>query len=136
MSKELIIVGDRVLVEPDKARDRNEHGLYLPQGVKEKEKVQSGTVIKTGPGYPIPDPNSFDSEPWAQKENKEKKYFPLQAIAGDHCVFLRNAGIEMQYEDQKYIIVPHSAILVLVRGGVIENAISKMLKTEKGFDKK
>jgi co-chaperonin GroES (HSP10) len=96
MKKELIVVGDRVLIEPDEGQDRTETGLYLPQGVKEKEKVQSGTVIKIGPGYPIPDPADLEIEPW-QSPKLENKYFPLQAKEGDYCIFLRNAGVEIEF---------------------------------------
>lgn len=114
MKKELIVVGDRVLIEPDEGVDRTDTGLYLPQGVKEKEKVQSGTVVKVGPGYPIPDPSALEIEPW-QTPKFENKYFPLQARTGDYCIFLRNAGIEIEFEGKKYIVAPHSAILVLLR---------------------
>ena len=34
------VVGDRVLVKPRKASERSDSGLYLPPGVKEKEKIQ------------------------------------------------------------------------------------------------
>ena len=114
MKKELIVVGDRVLIEPDEGVDRTDTGLYLPQGVKEKEKVQSGTVVKVGPGYPIPDLSALEIEPW-QTPKFENKYFPLQARIGDYCIFLRNAGIEIEFEGKKYIVVPHSAIMVLLR---------------------
>jgi len=114
MKKELIIVGDRVLISPDEGDDRTDTGLYLPQGIREKEKVQSGMVVKTGPGYPIPDPTALEIEPW-QTPKFESRYFPLQAREGDYCIFLRNAGIEIAFEGKKYIIVPHSAILALLR---------------------
>ncbi len=117
MKKELVIVGDRVLVLPDDGQDRTDTGLYLPQGVKEKEKAQSGRVVKIGPGYPIPDPAALEIEPW-QNSEFEGKYFPLQAREGDYCIFLRSAGIEIEFEGKKYVIVPHSAILVLVRDAV------------------
>ncbi|MFH0838876.1 MAG: co-chaperone GroES family protein [Candidatus Omnitrophota bacterium] len=113
MKKELIVVGDRVLILPDEGDDRTETGLYLPAGIKEKEKVQSGTIVKTGPGYPIPD-TSTDIEPW-QSHKFENKYFPLQAKEGDYCIFLRSAGIEIEFERKKYMVVPHAAILVLLR---------------------
>ena len=35
------VVGDRVLVKPRKESERSESGLYLPPGVKEKEKIVS-----------------------------------------------------------------------------------------------
>ncbi|MCU0399117.1 MAG: co-chaperone GroES family protein, partial [Cyclobacteriaceae bacterium] len=50
--KKLIVVGDRVLIKPTQQTDKTESGLYLPPGVQEKEKIQSGYVIKVGPGYP------------------------------------------------------------------------------------
>ncbi|MFH1768659.1 MAG: co-chaperone GroES family protein, partial [Candidatus Omnitrophota bacterium] len=56
MKKDLILVGDKVLIEPDEGQDRTDTGLYLPQGVKEKEKINTGKIVKTGPGYPVPDP--------------------------------------------------------------------------------
>jgi len=117
MKKELVIVGDRVLVSPDGGEDRTDTGLYLPQGVREKEKVQGGTVVKIGPGYPIPDPAALEIEPW-QNAKVESHYFPLQAKEGDYCIFLRNSGVEIEFENKKYIIVPHSAILVLLRDSV------------------
>ena len=51
--KRLIVVGDRVLIKPKDPTDRTSSGLYLPPTVQEKEQVQSGYVIKVGPGYPI-----------------------------------------------------------------------------------
>ncbi len=52
--KKLIVIGDRVLIRPAKPNERTETGLYLPPGVGEREKLQQGYVIKTGPGYAIP----------------------------------------------------------------------------------
>ncbi len=114
MKKELIVIGDRVLILPDEREDRTDTGLYLPQGIKEKEKIQSGTIVKTGPGYPIPDPLALEIESW-ETPKFENKYFPLQAKEGDYCVFLRNSGVEIEFEGKKYVIVPHSAILILMR---------------------
>ncbi|MFN3382571.1 MAG: co-chaperone GroES, partial [Runella zeae] len=54
--KRLIVVGDRVLIKPKNPVDQTSSGLYLPATVTEKEQVQSGYVIKVGPGYPIPSP--------------------------------------------------------------------------------
>ncbi len=115
MKKELILVGDRVLILPAGNDDRTDTGLYLPQGVKEKDKVQAGTVIKTGPGYPVPDPSVIEREPWQETPEAGKHYFPLQAKEGDYCIFLRNSGIEIEFEGKKYIVVAQSAILVILR---------------------
>ncbi len=112
--KNLIIVGDRVLIEPEEGADKTSSGLYLPQTVKEKEKVISGYVVKTGPGYAIHDLNMSD-EPWTKDRKKEVKYMPLQANAGDYAIFLKDSAVEIEFEGKKYLIVPHSSILALVR---------------------
>ena len=114
MEKELILVGDKVLILPDEEEAQTEAGLYIPQGAKDKEEVQTGLVVKTGPGYLIPDPTVLDSEPW-QTSQVEKRYFPLQAKEGDRCIFLKKQAIEIKFEGKKYMVVPHSAILVLLR---------------------
>ena len=108
-----IVVGDRVLVKPQEESSRTSGGLYLPAGVSEKEKVQSGYVIKTGPGYPIPLPADED-EGWKDK-SEEIKYIPLQAKEGDLAIFIQNGAVEVNYGNEKLYIVPQSSILLLER---------------------
>jgi|SRR5690606_17649138 len=111
--KKLIIVGDRVLIKLKKPDEKTSSGLYLPPGVQEKERVQQGYIIKTGPGYPIPMPLE-DQEPWEDKD-ESIKYIPLQAKEGDLAIFLLNGSHEVMYEGEKYYIVPQNAILMLER---------------------
>ena len=111
-TNKIIIVGDRVLIKPEEDLEKTNSGLYLPPGVKEKEKVQGGYIIKAGPGYPVASPVD-DDEPW--KENKETKYIPLQANAGDFAIFLRRDAIDIELDGKKMVIVPQSAILLLMR---------------------
>jgi len=113
--KELIVVGDRILISADDDETKTEFGLYLPPGVKEKEKVRGGYVVKVGPGYPMPDPSSMDDEPWASRSGKPIKYIPLQARVGDYAIFLNNSAIEIEFEGKHYLVVPQTAILVLIR---------------------
>jgi co-chaperonin GroES (HSP10) len=110
--KKLIVIGDRLLIRPAKPNEKTDSGLFLPPGVQEKEKVQQGYVIKTGPGYAIPMP--VETEPW-QKEEEQVKYVPLQAREGDLAIFLLSGATEVLYEGEKYFIVPQSAILMLER---------------------
>ncbi len=117
--KNLIIVGDRVLIEPDEGSDKTTSGLYLPDTVKEKQKVVGGYVVKTGPGYPVHDPN-ISQEPWIDRTKKETRYVPLQAAEGDYAIFLKESAIEIEFEGKKYLIVPHPAILALVRIEITE----------------
>jgi co-chaperonin GroES (HSP10) len=111
--KKIIVVGDRVLIKPKKMSEMTESGLYLPPGVQEREKVQSGYIMKTGPGYPIPMPIE-DDEPWKDQED-QIKYVPLQAKNGDLAIFLQKGAFEIVYEGEKYFIVPQSSILMLER---------------------
>ena len=43
------------------------------------------------------------------------RYIPLQAKKGDHAIFLRKDAVEIKFDNEKFVVVPHSAILVLVR---------------------
>ena len=112
--KQLIIVGDRVLVKQEELQERTEVGLYLPQTVVEKEEVQGGRIILTGPGMPLPQPHDVDDVPWRSVPD-EPKYLPLQAQVGDYALFLKKMAMEIKFEGEKYLIIPHNSILALVR---------------------
>nr|WP_262901468.1 co-chaperone GroES family protein [Candidatus Sulfidibacterium hydrothermale] len=112
--EKLIVVGDRVLIQPKSESSKTTSGLYLPPGYKEKEEVQSGYVVKTGPGYPIPLPSDGADEPWKPKE-EQINYIPLQAQPGDLAIFLKKGAVEIHYHNQKYYIVPQHSILLLER---------------------
>jgi chaperonin GroES len=111
--EKFIMVGDRVLVKPKSPINQTQSGLYLPPTVQENEKVQSGYVVKAGPGYPIPTVTDED-ELW--KENKDEvKYIPLQAKTGDLAVYMSKSGVEIEFNKERYVIIPHSAILMIIR---------------------
>ena len=113
--RELFVVGDRVLIRPEEEENRTRAGLLLPPGVKEKEDIRSGTVAALGPGTPLPPPEA-ESEDWQQIQQSAPRYLPMQVKIGDSALFFRKAAIEISFEDEKFLVVPHSAILVLVRG--------------------
>ncbi len=110
----LIVVGDRVLIKPKSEDSKTRSGLFLPPGYKEKEEIQSGYVVKAGPGYPIPLPTDEFDEPWKKKED-QINYIPLQARRGDLAIFLKKGAVEIRYHDEKYYIVPQHSILLLER---------------------
>lgn len=110
----LIVIGDRVLIAPEDATDRTEIGLYLPQTVVEKEQVQAGWVRAVGPGIPLPEPGASDDEPW-KASSAGTQYVPVQVKEGDYVLFLKKAAIEIKWQDQKYLIAPQGAILIVVR---------------------
>ena len=107
------VVGDRVLVKPRKESEKTDSGLYLPPGVREKEKVQYGYIVKSGPGYPIPVAIEND-QPW-KTDDEKIKYVPLQVKQGDLAVFLQGGAYEVIYQGEKYFIVSQASILMLER---------------------
>lgn len=113
-AKQLIVVGDRVLVEPEEGEDRTKVGLYLPASAVDKQSVQGGRVLATGPGTPIGAPADLDDEPW-KIGSGEARYLPVQAQSGDFAIFFRKAAVEISFEGKRYLVVPQAAILTLVR---------------------
>lgn len=122
---ELIVVGDRVLIEPDEGDRQTDSGLLLPASVAERESVGSGRVVLVGPGHLIPNPDYTEEEPWS-KPKQLGRYLPLQASPGDHAYFLRKESIEFLYQRKKFLIMPHHAILVLARPDH-EDVLSELL---------
>ena len=116
-SKQVLVVGDRLLIQPDKGDKTSPAGLYLPPSVVEKQEVKGGIVVEVGPGIPLGSPNDTIDEPW--KENKSDiKYIPTQAEIGDYALYLGKASIEIEIEKKEYLIVPQSAILILIRDDI------------------
>lgn len=116
----MIVVGDRVLIEPEEGEERTKVGLYLPPTAVDKQSVQGGTVVATGPGTPIGPPAELDDEPW-KIASGEARYLPMQAEPGDYALFFRKAAVEITFEGKTYLVVPQAAILTLVRAEDIED---------------
>jgi co-chaperonin GroES (HSP10) len=115
-NKKLVVVGDRVLITPEQGEERTRVGLYLPQSALDTLAVQGGRVVATGPGTPTAEPASLDEEPWKiGAGNAGARYVPMQARVGDYELFFRKAAVEITFEEQKYLVVPQAAILILVR---------------------
>ena len=110
----LLIIGDRVLIRPEDPTERTASGLYLPASVKDKDRVRGGRVVQTGPGHLIPNPEFSETDTW-DPDREAGRYIPLQARPGDYALFLRKEAIELEWKDEKYLIVPHSALLALAR---------------------
>ena len=111
---ELIMVGDRVLISPDEGERTTNAGLVLPASVAEKERVRGGRVVSIGPGYVTPNPEFSETETWDQNRDAVR-YLPLQARPGDFAFFLRKEAIEIEFEGDSFLIIPHGAILALHR---------------------
>jgi chaperonin GroES len=113
-SKQLLVVGDRVLITPEDGDERTRVGLYLPATALDAQQVQTGLIVATGPGTPIADLSSLDEEPW-KVDARENRSRGMQARVGDHAIIFRKAAVEISFEEKKYLVVPQAAILVLIR---------------------
>lgn len=108
------MVGDRILVLPNEGEERTSVGLYLPATAVDRQAVQSGEIVATGPGTPMPEPTALDDEPWRYAKSGSR-FLPMQAKVGDFAIFFRKAAVEITFEDKRYLVIPQAAILVLVR---------------------
>jgi len=112
--KQLLVVGDRVLITPEDGDDRTRVGLYLPATAIDAQQVQTGLIVATGPGTAVADLSSLDEEPW-KVDRREGHNRTMQARVGDHAIFFRKAAVEITFEEKRYLVVPQAAILILVR---------------------
>ena len=117
-NKQILVVGDRVLIRPDKGEKKSKAGLYLPPSVIEKQEILSGIIVEVGHGIPLGNPEENIDEPWSSNDNSSVKYIPTQADVGDMALFLNKASIEIKIENDDYLIVPQSAILILIRDDI------------------
>ena len=108
--QKLIVIGDRILIKPKTPQLKTKSGLYLPPGVNENEKAQIGYVLKVGPGYPIPSINDTD-EPWKTVQKNQNMY--LCSLRKEIRLFIFRVTPEIEFNKEKYIVVPQSVLLLL-----------------------
>jgi len=117
-NKQLLVVGDRVLVKAEDGEQRSNVGLYLPSTAIDNQAVMGGNIVSTGPGLALPDMSSdHGDDPWKSSDDHgpEARYVPMQARVGDYALFFRKAAVEITFENEQFLVVPQSAILALVR---------------------
>lgn len=115
--KNVVVIGDRVLIKPLEASNRTGSGLYLPPSVKDHDAVHAGLVMRVGPGYPIPatrDPDSI----FTGESQDTVNYVPLQVHEGDEALYLHASGTEIEINGEKYVIVGQNAILLVMRNEI------------------
>jgi co-chaperonin GroES (HSP10) len=121
LKKDLIVVGDRLLIRPEEGEERTDAGLILPATAVTSRQARGGWVVSVGPGIPIAMPSDYMDEPWGEGEDPVPRFVPMQAQEGDYALFLHKASIEITFDGKRYLIVPNSAVLVLVREGFDTN---------------
>ncbi|MBO7383309.1 MAG: co-chaperone GroES family protein [Fibrobacter sp.] len=115
--KNVVVIGDRVLIKPLEASNKTDSGLFLPPSVKERDVVHTGIVMRVGPGYPIPanqDPDAI----FREESQNPVNYVPLQVKEGDEALYLHANSTELEINGEKFVIVGQNAILLVVRNEI------------------
>ena len=89
-------LGDKVVVKPAKIEEKTQSGIILPGSAQEKP--NQGTVIAVGPGV----------------RNDKGQYIELDVKEGDRIVYGKFGGVELKYDDEEYVVLSESDILVVL----------------------
>ena len=84
-------LADRVLIAPTAVETKTSSGIIIPDSAKEKP--LKGAVVAVGNGT---------------KEN------PITVKVGDHVLYGKYAGTELEFEGTDYLIMKESDILAIV----------------------
>ena len=87
MSKSIIPIGDRILVEASPAEEKTASGIIIPDTAKDRP--VEGIVIEAG---------------------KTVEYI----AKGDRVVYANYAGTEIEVEGKKYLVMREADILVVI----------------------
>lgn len=121
--KNIVVIGDRILIKPLEAANKTGSGLYLPPSVKEHDAVHTGLVVKVGPGYPIP-ANQDPDAVFRGEASENVNYVPLQVKEGDEALYLHASGTELEVNGERYVIVNQNAVMLVVRPEVPDDVSS------------
>ena len=116
-AEKIVMIGDRILLKPLEAASKTGSGLYLPPGVREKDAVHTGIVVKVGPGYPIP---STEPDAFLTEAERPINYIPLKVEEGDQALYLHGNAFEIEINGERYEVVGQNAILLVIRDDLSE----------------
>jgi chaperonin GroES len=89
-------LNDRVLVIRLDKENRSKGGIIIPDTAKEKP--QKGRVVAVGPG----------------KRGEDGKRFSLDVKEGDHVIFSKYAGTEINIDNVEHLFLSESDILAVL----------------------
>ena len=112
--KQLLVVGDRVLITPEDGDDRTRVGLYLPATAHRRAAGADRPHRRHRARHPDRRPQ-LARRGAVEVDAREGESRGMQARVGDHAIFFRKAAVEISFEEKKYLVVPQAAILVLIR---------------------
>ena len=87
---------DRVIVQRTEGLEKSAGGIIIPDTAKEKP--QEGKVIAVGTGTVL----------------KNGKTIPLQVKPGDRVLFSKYGGTEIEFGDEKYLVLREDDILGII----------------------
>jgi chaperonin GroES len=87
---------DRVIVQRIEGLEKSAGGIIIPDTAKEKP--QEGKVIAVGTGTVL----------------KDGKTIPLQVKPGDRVLFSKYGGTEIEFGDEKYLVLREDDILGII----------------------
>jgi chaperonin GroES len=87
---------DRVIVQRIEGLEKSAGGIIIPDTAKEKP--QEGKVIAIGTGT----------------VTKDGKTIPLQVKPGDRVLFSKYGGTEIEFGDEKYLVLREDDILGII----------------------
>ncbi|MFN4243456.1 MAG: co-chaperone GroES [Tepidisphaerales bacterium] len=96
MAIKLRPLADRVIVKPSEAETKTPTGILLPDTAKEKP--TRGKVVAVGPG----------------KLDDKGKPMEIALRTGDHVIYGKYSGTEVEVEGEKFVILRESDILGVV----------------------
>lgn len=92
----LVPLFDRVVLEKEKMEETTASGIVLP-GQNDKEKPGQALVVAVGPGGVV-----------------DGKDITMQVKVGDHVLFSKYAGSEVEVDGHKYTVVKQNDILAVI----------------------
>ena len=92
----LVPLFDRVVLEKEKMEETTASGIVLP-GQNDKEKPGQALVVAVGPGGVV-----------------DGKDITMQVKVGDHVLFSKYAGSEVEIDGNKYTVVKQNDILAVI----------------------
>jgi len=96
--KEIIPLGDRVLIKPIKEETQTKTGIIIPDSASQKKQGQ-GKVFAVGKG----------------KVDDSGKLIPVGVKVGDIVVFSEYAGEKVLVEDEEYYVIGEQNILAIIK---------------------
>ncbi|MBI4118238.1 MAG: co-chaperone GroES [Parcubacteria group bacterium] len=96
--KEIIPLGDRVLIEPLEDEKRTDSGIIIPDTAK-GERPQMGKVVAVGEG----------------KRNDNGDLVPMTVKKGNVVLFSKYGPDEIKVEGEEFLITSESNILAIIK---------------------